>query len=267
MSPGEFLVSIVTAPVGAFFWVGWFWTAYHTNPFVHPGVRRTGLVVCFIACLGIVLSALLTVADPQVRENLGYYVLFLGVELIALTGVTVAGIVIGLSTLDDAIRRPNPAAAWATGGLWLGTSIAVTGANVGRGDTIGTTLGPLMLAVITFLILWAVFSVATGGMRSVVLGRDEPSGIRLAALFVAWGIILGRAVAGDWESTDGMWSDFVNEGRPVVLLLAAAIVVERLLRPSVHRPRPPRWTGYGPAIIYIAVAVAWATWLGRPEGT
>jgi hypothetical protein len=267
MSPGEFLIAIVTSAVGVFFWLGWFWTAYQTNRFARPAVRRVGLIVCFIVCLGIVLSALLTVADPQVRENLGYFVLFLGVELTALAAVTVAGLVIGLSTLDDAIRRPNPAAAWATGGLWLGTSIAVTGANVGRGDTIGTTLGPLVLAVITIVILWAVFSLASGGMRSVTLDRDEPSGIRLSALFVAWGIILGRAVAGDWESTEGMRSDFVNQGRPVVLLLAVGIVVERLLRPNIRRPSAPRWAGWLPAIGYVAAAVAWTTWLGRPEGT
>ena len=65
MSPGEFLVMIVTALVGGFFWAGWFWTAYQTNLFVRPGVRRAGLVVCFIACLGIVLSVLLTVADKK----------------------------------------------------------------------------------------------------------------------------------------------------------------------------------------------------------
>jgi len=267
MSPSEFFVAIVTAAVGGFFWVGWFWTAYQTNRLVRPRVRRASLVVCFIACLGFVLSALLTVADPQVRENLGYFVLFMGVELTALAAVTVAGIVIGLGTLDDALRRPNSAAAWATGGLWLGTSIAVAGANVGRGDTIGTTLGPLVLAVITILVLWTVFSLATGGMRSITLDRNDPSGVRLSALFVAWGIILGRAVAGDWESTRGMWDDFVNQGRPVVLLLVVAVVVERLLRPSVRRPTPPRWVGWLPAVGYLAVAVVWATWLGRPEGT
>ncbi|HKA06985.1 MAG TPA: hypothetical protein VKD71_06980 [Gemmataceae bacterium] len=263
----EVIVAVVTNFIGGVYWIWGIWTAFQTNRLVHPRVRRAVLVLCFVVCLGIALAALLTVADPRVRESPGYIVLFMGVELTALAVVTEVGLLIGLNALDDAVRRPNTAAVWATGGLWLGTSIAVAGANVGRGDTIGTTLGPLVLAVITILILWAVFSLATGGMRSVTLGRDEPSGIRLAALFVAWGIILGRAVAGDWESTDGMWNDFVNQGRPVVLFLAVAIVVERLVRPRVRRPTPPRWTGYGAAIVYIAVAVAWATWLGRPEGT
>jgi uncharacterized membrane protein YjfL (UPF0719 family) len=267
MSVDEFIVAVVTNFIGGVYWICGTWTAFQTNRLVRPRVRRAALVLCFVACLSTVLAALLTVADPQVRESPGYIILFMGVELTALAVCTEAGRLMGLNPLDDALRRPNAAAVWATGGLWLGTSIAVAGANVGRGDTIGTTLGPLVLAVFTILILWAVFSLATGGMRSVTLDRDEPSGIRLAALFVAWGIILGRAVAGDWESTRGMWDDFVNQGRPVVLLLASAIVVERLLRPSIHRPSPPRWFGWFPAVGYLAAAVVWATWLGRPEGT
>jgi uncharacterized membrane protein YjfL (UPF0719 family) len=267
MSGDELLVAMVTEVFGIIYWIWWFGAAFQTNRLVRPGARRAALALSFIASLGVVLAALLTFADPQVSESSAYIFLFLGVELSALATVTAFGTAVGLSPLDDAIRRPNPAAAWATGGLWLGTSITVAGANVGRGDTIGTTLGPLVLAIITILVLWTVFSIATGGMRSVTLDRDEPSGIRLAALFGAWGIILGRAVSGDWESTEGMWDDFVNQGRPVVLLLAVATVIERLLRPIVRRPSPPRWAGWLPAIGYLAVAVVWPTWLGRPEGT
>jgi hypothetical protein len=152
---------------------------------------------------------------------------------------------------------------WATAGLWLGTSIAVAGANVGRGDTIWTTIGPLVLAVVGLLVLLAVFA-ATGGLAAATLDRDVPSGMRVAGLLVAWGIVLGRSVAGDWESVRDTWRDYFVRGAPTLVLLVAGVLSEWLLRPNVRRPMPSAAAGVVPAAAYMAAAVAWVAWLGRP---
>jgi len=266
MSGGEVFVGFFAAVVAAFYWGCWLYDAFHTSPLVHPRGRLATLVLCFIACHGIVLLALVSGADPVVRDDLGYLFLFLAVEAATLAGVTAASALIGLSALDDAVRHPNPAAVWGLSGLWVGTSIAVAGANLGRGDTIGTTLGPMVIATLLLLILLAVFAMTTGELSSVRLDRDAPSGGRLAGLLVACGLILGRAAAGDWESVKRTWEDFAAQGWPTVALLAVAIPLELVLRPSPRRPVPSRAAGTIPAIAYLAAAAAWLVYLGRPLG-
>jgi uncharacterized membrane protein YhaH (DUF805 family) len=204
-----------------------------------------------------VLAALVTSADPQVRSNTGYVVLFLAVAADTLALATVAGSFLGLSTLDGFVRRPNAAAGWAVAGLWLATGVVNAGANIGRGDTIDTTLSPLALGLATLMLLVGALSAATGRFRAVRLDRDPPAGVRLAGMFVAWGLVLGRAVAGDWESALRTWEDFLVYGWPVLVLLAVAVPVEWVLGPTVRRPRVPWPAGVGPAVTYVAAAAAW----------
>ena len=123
-----------------------------------------------------------------------------------------------------------------------------------------------MIAVLIHLILLAVFAAATGGLSSVRLDRDVPSGVRLAGLQVAWGLILGRAAAGDWESVRRTWEDFAYQGCPVLAFLAVAIPLEYLLRPSLRQPAPAAVAGLVPAIGYVGAAAAWVAYLGRPLG-
>jgi hypothetical protein len=246
------------------YWGSWLGAAFEASPLVRPAGRRAALGICLAISFAVVLVTLLTKADPVVRTGPGYIILFLAVNGVALAVVTAAAAVIGISPLDDAIRRPNPAAVWAIGGLWLGTSLAVAGANVGRGDTIGTTLGPLALGVATLLLLWAVHALTTASAAAVTRDRDIPSAIRQAGLLVAWGLILGRATAGDWESVARTWEDFATQGWPAALLLAVAIPIEWRLRPSVRRPATSWVAGAGPALAYVLAAAGWVAWLGKP---
>ncbi|MBO0700871.1 MAG: hypothetical protein J2P46_20920, partial [Zavarzinella sp.] len=261
MSEEEFPVAIGAGAVAVVYWAAWLRDAGHTSLLVRPAGRLTGLILCLLGGLGIVFATLLTWADPVVRASPSYILLFLAVAGVALAVATAVAAVLGVSPLDDAVRRPNPAAAFTTAGVWLGTSLTVAGANVGRGDTIGTTIGPLALGVVALLALWAVLAVATGAIGSVTHDRDVPAGVRQAGLLIAWGLILGRATAGDWESVAGTWEDFANQGWPALVLLAIAIPLEWWLRPRADRPAP-RWPArIGPALAYVLAATSWLAWL------
>ena len=264
MEPDEVPVAIVAGVATAVYWGTWLHAAWHASPLVRPARRRATLVVCLVAGFGVVLATLLTGADPVVRRGPGYIILFLAVAGVAFATATAAAAVIGVSPLDDAVRRPNPAAVWATAGLWLGTAVAVAGANIGRGDTIGTTIGPLALGVATLLILWALHAAATDSAAAISQGRDVSTGLRVAGLLVAWGLVFARATAGDWESVARTWEDFAIQGWPTVALLVVAIPIEWLLRPSARRPAPPWLAGVGPALVYLLVAAGWVAWWGRP---
>ncbi len=263
MSDGEAFLLVVLAPVAAIYWGAWFRAAFRTCALGRSHRRLAILSAGLLLGIAIVLITLLTAADPVVRNNIAYIILFLEVAAVALAAATAAVSVIGLSPLDDAIRRPNPAAVWATTGLWIGISLAIAGANVGRGETIGTTNGPLALGVTSIVALWAMFA-AVAGLSSITQDRDPSSGIRLAGLTIAWGLIIGRAIADDWESVAGTLRDYATQAWPTVVLLAFAIPVERLLRPSLKRPFPKPITGFGPAAFYLLVAIGWVIWLGKP---
>src|SRR4051812_371064 len=215
MSDDEVSVGVLAVLVAAAFWTGGLYTARRADPLARSGRGRGVAIVVLLAALGVVTAALMTGADPQVRSNPGYVVLFLAVAADTLAVATVAGSAFGLSTLDGFARGPNAAAGWAVAGLWLATGLVNAGANIGRGDTIDTTLGPLALALATLLLLVGMLGATTGRFRAVRLDRDSPAGVRAAGQFVAWGLVLGRAVAGDWESAWRTWEDFLAYGWPV----------------------------------------------------
>jgi hypothetical protein len=263
MSGGEAVLLILLAPIALIYWGAWFRAVFETVLLVRPGTRIIALVLCWLSCFGMVLAILLTAADPEVRESPVYIILFLEVTAVALAAATAAAWLIGVSPLDDAIRRRNLAAVWMTIGLWTGTAAASAGANVGRGDTIGTTNGPLALGVATIVVLWAVLA-AVAGTSSITQHRDSATGLRQGGLLIAWGLIMGRATAGDWESVAGTLRDYELQGAPALVLLFIAISLEIWLRPSRRRPVPPRGAGFAPAAGYLLLAAGWVLWLGKP---
>jgi hypothetical protein len=257
MSGGEVFVGLVAGIGAAIYWLWWFGTVLQTNPLLHPGRRLIGVALILLICLALVTTALVNWADPIVRESPGYILLFLAVAADALAIATAAGSLFGLGAIHDGIRRKCTATLVSMSGLWIGTALASAGANIGRGDTIGTTLGPLAIAVATLLALAALLAIATRRFAAVRLDRDGPAGIRLAGLFIAWGLILGRAAAGDWESILRTWEDFLVYGWPAMVLLIAAVAIELEFRPTVVRPRLPWPAGVGPAAAYVAIASIW----------
>jgi hypothetical protein len=258
MSDDEFLIAVTSGILAVAYWGAWLATAAQANPLTRPGRRLTAVVLLLLAALAIVVSTLLTGADPQVRSSPGLIVLFLAVAVDTLALATLAGSALGLSMLDGFVRGRNAAVGWAAAGLWLGTGLVNAGANIGRGDTIYTTLGPLALALGALFVLVGVLSALTRGFRAVRLDRDVPAGIRLAGLFIAWGLYLGRGAAGDWESMGRTLEDFGRYAGAAACLLYGGAIVEAALRPTTRHPERSWLWGIGPAIGYSIPAVVWA---------
>jgi hypothetical protein len=258
MSGDEVLVLIVALGFAFSCWGVWLVAAVESVRFGRGFGQIAALVLMFVVSLAPVYTTLVTSADPQVQSGNEYIALFLLVAADTLAAVSIAGTRLGLSVLDGVLRQRNASALWAVAGLWVGTGLINAGANVGRGDTIYTTLGPLALALGTFLVLVALLSGLTRGFHAVRIDRDWSSGLRLFGQFVAWGTILGRAVAGDYESARRTVEDLVAYGWPVVLLFVISVPIEWRLRPTVRKPV----TSWTPSILWtvamIIVAAAWA---------
>lgn len=180
--------------------------------------------------------------------------------------MAVAGLVmrlLGVSVRDDAVERRNPATAVVACGALVGVTLCFAGGNIGPGPTVWTTFGPAAMATGALLLLWLVVELASGVSDSVAIDRDLASGVRLGAMLVACGLVLGRAVAGRWESAGEMFDDFIREGWPAAALAFAAAAVHVMLAPTSYVPRwPVVPAGLMPAALYLAASVAWVVELG-----
>jgi hypothetical protein len=172
----------------------------------------------------------------------------------------------GLSARDDVIERRNPAAARAVGGALVGLALCFAGGNVGDGPGWWVVVFCAALSTAALFLLWVLLDRAAGVADTVTVDRDPAAGTRMAAFFVAAGLILGRAVAGDWSSAVGTVLDFAFFGWPALALTLAAAAVERRLRPTPERPQGELiFHGLAPAAAYLAAAWLALVWAGWPR--
>jgi hypothetical protein len=263
MSEDELFVTVVAAVVAGRAW----WTLCAPALTLHRlGASRTvRLQVLWIlpAVLALLFSFLRRYADAQVRVSPLYqfFYLLMGAAWI---GTFAAGLAwLGVSLRDDVLERRNPAARTA----WMAAVFAITfcfaGSNIGDGPGWWVVVFCAALATGALFLLWALLAAGTGLRERVIVERDRTAGRRLAGFFLAAGLILGRAAAGDWISVAATWTDFGRAGWPALLLLAFAFVIERILAVMAREePRGIPGTGAPIAMAYLAFAALVLSGLG-----
>ncbi len=174
---------------------------------------------------------------------------------------------LGLCIADDAIERRNPAALVALSGATLAVAITYVAGNFGEGPSYWNNIFSAGLGTIGLFAIWFMFELGGRVSVSITEERDFASGVRLCGYLLATGLILGRAVAGDWHSGSVTVHDFFYDGWPAAVLCVVAVIIERFARPTRERPCPG-WVRYGflPALIYVGVAITWICHLGPWEG-
>jgi uncharacterized membrane protein YjfL (UPF0719 family) len=202
-------------------------------------------------CAGLLWALLQRFAASDVRDNILYLTfyevvggawLILGLYLLPF---------VGFSARDEVIERRNRAAAVAIVGFQLGLTLCFAGGNIGEGPGWQVVVFSAGLSTAAFFLLWSFLDRATGLADTVTIDRDLAAGIRLVGFFAGAGLILGRAVAGNWHSYSGTLADFVLKGWPVVPLWLLAVAVERKLSPSPAEPvRRVMQDGVLPALLY-----------------
>jgi uncharacterized membrane protein YjfL (UPF0719 family) len=198
-----------------------------------------------------------------VREDVEYLAVFvlLGAAWLGIASEALAWI--GISVDDDVIERRNLAAAWSVAGALAAVAVAYGFANLGEGDTIGTTLGPALLALVACLLLWAIYQRVSGALDAIGIERDITAGLRFAGMAIATSLIIGRAMAGDYLSFEATCRDLWQQGWPALAVVALATVVQRAMPVSLAAQREQLWsTGIVPAVAYVGLAVVDVLWLG-----
>ena len=162
----------------------------------------------------------------------------------------------GLSFRDDALENENGAAGLAISGGLLGATFAFAGANIGDGPGWWVVVFCAFLSTGVMLVLWAIGAQITHAQDYITIDRDIAAGWRAAGLFMGWGLILGRAVAGDWHSTQQTVSDFLIKGWPALLLWGLAIGLDLASKPTPQRPAPnPIIFGLVPFLFFVGLGI------------
>jgi uncharacterized membrane protein YjfL (UPF0719 family) len=255
MSGDEVLVFIACTFVSLFTWIPWLWQAAFCARRCSRTGDRWGLFV-FPLLGAALLAAVLRLFSSWDVQSSPVYTAFYLVMGAAWVGFACRFLALfGLSARDDVIERGNPAATFAIGGALLGLTLCFAGGNIGDGPGWWVVVFSAALSTLAFFLLWALLHRYTGLADAVTIDRDPASGLRLAGYFIGSGLILGRAVAGDWASMTATVVDFVATGWPVALLWAAAVLLERTFQPTRERPFPsPVSHGLAPLAAYVGLA-------------
>jgi hypothetical protein len=173
----------------------------------------------------------------------------------------------GLSLRDDAVERKNPSALVALCSAVLALGIIYAGANIGEGPSFTNNFFCDVIGSASFFLLWFLLELFGKVSRSIAEDRDLATGLRTCGLFLAFGLIIGRALAGDWHSEAATVRDFIRDGWPAAVLLVLALIVEPFARPNRREPiRPFPVYGLLPAALYISLGAVWLWHLGPWEG-
>ena len=263
MSDGEIALTVLSVLTLLVAWIAW---QYQTNAVGVRGMPTEGrrlLRIVPVVCLVLLWWVLRNLASYDVREDARYLFMYTVFGL-AWVGIAVPfSAFAGVSMRDDVLERRNGAAAIVIAGAMLGLTLAFAGGNIGDGPGWWVVLFSALLSTLGLFLAWLLLDAFGHVSDSLTIDRDRASAVRLAGFLVAMAIILGRAVAGDWESVGATLRDFFVYAAPGALLLVIAIAVERALRPTAaHVTRAVPSHGAAPAAVYVLLALAWLTQVG-----
>lgn len=263
MSDDEMFAGFVSLFAAATLWGKWYARMAMVSTLHTAHASRGTLYLTPVLCLMALWWVLKQFSSHDVRDS-RIYMMFYTVMGLAWVGLVSSLVPAwGVSARDDAVERRNPAAALAVGGALLGTTLAFAGGNIGDGPGWWVVVFCAALSTGGLLLAWGLVEGFTHLADAITIERDTASGLRLGAFLLSVGMVLGRCVAGDWESFAATWADFISDAWPVLFLVALEIGFSTLLRPTAEQPHPsPLLAGVPPAFIHVALALFYVLHLG-----
>jgi len=260
---GEFLIFIICGIGTGVFLYRWYkWTFSGWPPERNKNAKYIFSVLPVIS-LVIILYTLNNFASFDVVDDMVYIVFYVVIGFAWIyMGLTAISIFFDISWIDDALNLNNNAAIIAIAGGFLGITIIYSGSNIGDGPGWWCVFFAGGLGLIAWIILGLAVHVVTKIFYKITVERDVYCGIRTGAYFLAGGIILARASAGDWTSFSATVIEFLD-GWPVLVLTALMIAVELYLIRYINNSKP-KFNSYSKSnintdttanILYVSIAV------------
>jgi hypothetical protein len=266
MSGDEVVVTCFALVLGPLAWGMWLFDLARVRRLSGARPHLGILSIVVATCAAVLTAVLVGWAAPDVRGAPDYLVMYL---VLGLAWMRVGGSLFayaGVSVRDDVVERHNPSALAAVSGAFAGVTFCYAGGNIGSGPGWYVVLFSAALATAGLGAIWLLLDQLAGASDGVTIERDAATGLRLGGLLAASGVVLGRAVSGDWHSAGETLQDFALVGWPVLPLATLALLMEWKVKPTVERPRPsPVLSGVLPAVLYLGLAVAYVIALGTPS--
>ncbi|MCL2159731.1 MAG: hypothetical protein FWH48_10020 [Oscillospiraceae bacterium] len=226
MDVSEVLVFLLCGTVTLIFFYRWYkWTFGAWPPQKN---RAAKCVFGFLPAVSfaIIVFTLKRLASFDVVGDMGWvaFYIIIGYAWIYF-GLTAMSMFFDISWMDDALNQKNKAALICLAGGFIGLTAIYSGANIGDGPGWWCVIFAGGLGLIAWILLGLAINAPTKIFERITVGRDISCAIRIGAYFVASGIILARASAGDWTSFGMTFLEFLD-GWPAIVLAAFVVGVE-----------------------------------------
>jgi hypothetical protein len=261
----EPLLLMLFAWIAAVVWFNYFAAVLSTDAMLCQSQDRILMLLVPLGCAVGLFLVLGTLGDPYVRSDffyLGFYWVW-GMAWLA-SGKWLFPFM-GLSVRDDGLERRNTAGTIAICGALIGITASFAGGNIGEGPGWWIVLLCTVTSGGAFLFGWFVLEFTTQISETITIERNLAAGVRLAAILIIMGLILGNSVSGDWIDMQDFIESFGIRAWYVIPLIAIGIVIEWAARPSVNKPRPSSILyGLLPALGYCVFLVLAASVVLKP---
>jgi hypothetical protein len=263
LSDDELMVMVISAAVSIVLWARWYYLCLAPRRLLSSFRERWPLWLMPLLCAAVTLAILLTVSSFDVSSSALYTTFYLVLGAAWVGAALLLAPLLGLRPFVDIAHRRNAAARPMLAGAMLGLTLAFAGGNIGDGPGWWVVFYSSGLATLAFLLAWLALDLLASATEAVTIDRSAAAGVRLGALFVANGLILGRAAAGDWQSVAATNADFAAQAWMAGVLMLVEAAASRILRPSATTPRPSvLLAGIPAALLYLAAAAVWLDVVG-----
>ncbi|MDF2698873.1 MAG: hypothetical protein K0Q49_429 [Haloplasmataceae bacterium] len=242
--------------------IGWYVSLNQKWPSNRNRKERLLLGLLPVFSLVIIIYVLNKLASFDVVDSMFYQLvyIFLGFAWLGF-GLRLMAKFFDLSWRDDALELNNNAALYTVMGGFLGLTLIYSGANIGDGPGWWCVVFAGALGLITWFILTIFINKFTHIFDRITVERNTPTGIRIGFYLLASGIILGRAVSGDWTSASATIWEF-RDGWPVLILTLLVLVIENLYRLYEQKEETIKYNVFGSflwGLIYVLIAILCVT--------
>ncbi len=255
MSGDEVFALLGSIFAGLWGWSGWTYGLFRFRRLIwHAGMSAVGWMLPVLAS-GFLFFVLHEWSSHDVRDDPSYQLYYL-VMWFGWTGVW--NFVMAWFDLDfgDAVSYGNRAQLIAIAGGFLSVTFIFAGGNIGEGPSWVVVVFCAGVGTATLLLFWLAQNQFSDVHDAIVIDRDQATGWRSAGFFVGSGLILGRAVAGDWHSIADTLTDFAVSGWPVLLPAALLLFLNVRFRSTPAQPSPdPVLFGVLPAVLLVAIGI------------
>ena len=268
MGGDELLVLAGSLAFSAWMWASLFQSGSVVGVYVSDQAKPNQSLRALLACVTVILGyTLLRLSASDVRSSALYITQYAALGLAWVYAAGWLAQYAGVSLRDDLIERRNPAAFPGLLGLYVGLTLAYSGANIGEGPSWWVVVFSALLS--TGAVIATALALGAGGWAErVTVERELHAGIRGGAALAAAGLVAGRAAAGDWIDARSTFHDFFHDAWPILVLAAVALAVERGYpsRPPEQRTDVDRHSLASALIggLYLAAAALWIWSLGAP---